>query len=141
MTPANVHSPLTRSQSSGNARIAILVCLVFLLGMGLGAWWIKRSPRQQPETEAGLLLSLSSRSRDVLKNLDSPVEIRFYSLLNDSNVRESSGAFAADVGQLLAEYQQHGGGKIKVTTIRSESQSVMKAASADGISPFNLEKG
>ena len=47
--------------------------------------------------------------------------------------------FPDRVDQLLAEFQQIAGGKISVT--RHDSLSDADAAAADGIKPFNLDKG
>jgi hypothetical protein len=77
----------------------------------------------------------------VLKRLDAPVEIRFYSVLDPASVPNSLPAFAARVDQLLAEYQQTANGKIVVTRFKSPSNATSTAASADGIRPFNLDKG
>jgi hypothetical protein len=45
------------------------------------------------------------------------------------------------VDQLLAQYEQEAGGKIKVARVNSISDSADKAADADGIKPFNSDKG
>jgi hypothetical protein len=130
-----------RPALSGSARVVLLFCVAFLLGLGAGAWWIYRASQAKQETDDVRQILLSERTQDVLKHLDSAIEIRFYSLLNDPKVRETSGAFAVQVEQLLAEYERQGGGKIKFARLDSGTETVMKAASADGMTPFNLENG
>jgi len=85
--------------------------------------------------EAGAI----SDDLNTLRRIDSPLEIRFYALLNQTTGSDSLPSFAGRVDQLLSAYQQEGGGRIKV--IRYHSQSDSKAAAADGIKPFNLDKG
>jgi hypothetical protein len=82
---------------------------------------------------------LSDGTRKVLKNLDSPVIIRFYTLLDKASVSADTFAFAERVNDLLAEYSQAADGKISVTRFNSRSDA--NAADADGIKPFNLDKG
>ena len=50
-------------------------------------------------------------------------------------------AFAGRAGHLLAQYQEQANGKIKVVTTDTLSDANAKAAAADGIKAFNLEKG
>jgi hypothetical protein len=77
----------------------------------------------------------------LLKGLATPVEIHFYSILDPATVSEAMKAFAGRVGHLLAQYEQQGNGKIKLVTIDTTSDANAKAAAADGIKAFNLEKG
>jgi hypothetical protein len=124
------------------ARINIFVLGLILLGLAAGAFWYHRHGREHGMT--GIIgrtgsIVLSDSTKAVLKNLDSTVEIRFYSLLDQARVPASTFAFAERINQLLAEYQQVAGGKISVT--RHNSVSDADAASADGMKPFNLDKG
>jgi len=84
---------------------------------------------------------LSDHTKAVLGRLDSPLEIRFYALLDPATVPDSSMAFVGRVGRLLSAYQQEAGGKIKVTSVNSLSNPNANAASADGVSAFNQDKG
>jgi hypothetical protein len=45
------------------------------------------------------------------------------------------------VDQLLAQYEQEAGGKIKVARVNSISSAAANAAAADGIKAFNMDKG
>jgi hypothetical protein len=76
-----------------------------------------------------------------LQHLDSPVEIRFYSMLDASSVPESVQAFAGRVDQLLAQYEQAAGGRVRVVRCNTFSNSSANAAEADGIKAFNIDKG
>jgi ABC-type uncharacterized transport system involved in gliding motility auxiliary subunit len=84
--------------------------------------------------------ALSDGTLAVLKRIDSPVEIRFYSLLDPASTSESLRAFTGRVEQLLSLYQQAAHGQIKVTRYTSLADS-SQAAAADGLNPFNLDKG
>lgn len=110
----------------------------FILGLGTGAFWYYRATRpvaSQPQS------ALSESTRNALKALDSPVEIRFYSLLDKTSVPESLNDFAGRVNQLISEYPSEADGKISVNRYDTPSDAAATAASADGIKPFNLEKG
>ena len=131
-----------RTTGQAQARINIFVLVLVFLGLAAGAFWYQRHGRGQGMT--GIIggtgsVVLSDSTKAVLKNLDSTVEIRFYSLLDQASVPASTFAFAERINRLLAEYQQVAGGKISVT--RHHSLSDAAAASADGIHPFNLDKG
>lgn len=128
-----------RTTEQGSARALVLVLVSFLLGIGISALWFTRTPKRGPEPPPAS--TLSDNTRSVLQRLDSPVELRFYSLLDPGSVPETSRAFAGRVSELLSEYEKAGSGKIKVTRFDSQSSSNANAALADGIKPFNLDKG
>jgi hypothetical protein len=118
------------------------VLVLVFLGLAAGAFWYYRHGREHGTIGmiggfGGVVLSDSTKA--VLKNLDSPVEIRFYALLNQASVPAATFAFSDRIDQLLAEFQQVAGGKITVS--RHTLLSDADAASADGIKPFNLDKG
>jgi hypothetical protein len=119
-----------------------LVLVLVFLGLAAGAFWYCRHAREHGTIGmiggfGGVVLSDSTKA--VLKHLDSPVEIRYYSLLDQASVPAATFAFSDRIDQLLAEFQQVAAGKISV--IRRNSLSDADAAAADGIKPFNLDKG
>ena len=134
----------TIKQTTGPAqpRISIVVLVLVFLVLAAGTFWHVRYGRGRGMFRmiggiGGVVLSDSTKA--VLKNLDSPVEIRFYSLLDQASVPAATFAFADRINQLLAEFQQVAGGKISVT--RHIALSDADAATTDGIKPFNLDKG
>jgi hypothetical protein len=131
-----------RTTGQARARINIFVLVLVCLGLAAGAFWYYRHGREHGTI--GMIggtgsVVLSDSTKAVLKNLDSPVEIRFYSLLDQASVPAATFALADRINRLLAEYQQVAGGKISVT--RHHLLSDADAASADGLKPFNLDKG
>ena len=133
---------IKRTTGPTRARVNIFVLVLVFLGLAAGVFWYYRHGREHGTI--GMIggtgsVVLSDSTKAVLKNLDSPVEIRFYSLLDQASVPAATFAFADRINQLLAEYQQIAGGKISVT--RHNSSSDADAASSDGIHPFNLDKG
>jgi hypothetical protein len=131
-----------RTAGPVRARANIFVLVLVFLVLSAGAFWYYRHGREHNTIgmiggAGGVVLSDSTKA--VLKNLDSPVEIRFYSLLDSASVSAATIVFAERVDQLLAEFQQVAGGKISVTSRTSLSDA--DAASADGLTPFNLDKG
>ena len=121
-----------------------------LLGMALlfaglfgGAFLHHRfSPRIAPESgRATDGNHLSDGTRRVIESLDTPVSIRFYSILDKSAVSPALFDFSAGVGRLLRHYQDESGGRIKLTMHVSRTDAAEAAAVKDGVKPFNLDKG
>jgi hypothetical protein len=113
----------------------------FAAGIALSAWWFLRAPPAPAAPGSAGPPGLSEATKAVLQRLGSPVEIRFYSLLDASSASDSARAFSGRVDQLLAQYEQEAAGKIKVSRSKIMSSSSANAALADGIRPFNLDKG
>ena len=94
-----------------------------------------------PQTAEAPKFQLSDGTQAVLRNLETPVEIRYYALLDPAVVPASLSAYAGRVDQLLGEYQGAAAGKITVTRFNSPSDAAAKAAAADRIEAFNRDKG
>ena len=130
----------------GGTRVIVLLLGLCLLGIAAGAFWLYSTSNRGPAPAEGQAPStpaspLTDTTRAVLARLKSPLEIRFYALLDPATVPDPVTAFAGRVGQLLSAYQQEAGGKIKVTSFNSLSTPSANAALADGIAVFNLDKG
>jgi hypothetical protein len=110
--------------------------VVFLLGAVLAGVWF-----QYDKHTAGGRTGLSNQTVELLRHLNSPVEIRFYSILPPGSAPEPLQDFSRRVDHLLSEVQVANEGKIHVTRNDSTSGANADAASADGIHPFNLDKG
>src|SRR3990170_391027 len=131
-TNGPVVSGMTSRGERAGARISILVLACLALGFAAGAYWYYRAAQRSSagvDEEAGLRLSESTRA--VLRQLDSPVEIRFYSLLGQENVSEALRAFAERADQLLSEFQQAAYGKINVARHNAPSAAEIAAAESD----------
>jgi len=127
-----------RYNEHANTLVKVLVVSLVVLGLAAGAFWYSHhSTTKVPGVAGGD--GLSDGTRAVLKNLDSPVTIHFYALLDKASVSADTFAFAERIAGLLSEYQQAGGGKISVTQFKATADA--DAASADGLKPFNLDKG
>ena len=138
--------PMRRPGEQAGARTSVLLLVVCLLGIAGGACWFYSASQRIPAGTSGQAVTrpaslLSDSTRAVLGRLESPLEIRFYALLDPATVPDSVTAFAGRVGQLLSTYQQEAGGKIRVTSVTSQSNPNANAALADGITVFNLDKG
>jgi len=125
-----------------SARTSLLLLLVCLVVIGGGIYWFFSASSHSPADVSGLSHSpLSAATLNALGRLESPLEIRFYSILDPATVPASVTEFAGRVGRLLSAYQQEAGGKIKLTGVTSAFDPKAKAAPADGIAMFNLDKG
>ncbi len=138
----NFESSLVRNApTSAQARTVLLLFVCFIVGLGVGAYWYYRASHPNPATAGEPASSLSEATRLVLKELGSPVEIRFYSLLDPATTSEAVQDFARRTSQMLSAYEQEADGKIKVNRESTRSDAATVAATADGLKVFNLEKG
>ena len=126
---------------AAQVRRAVVALACFLLGLALGAYWYHRATNPIVTSVAEPGSSLTASTRAILKQLNSVIEIRFYSLLEPATISDALRAFSVRVDQLLSEYEREAGGKIKVTRQMTRSDSAAQAASADGVRGFNLDKG
>ena len=129
-----IHSPQT-------ARVAgrstpILMLFVFLSGTILAGVWFKYGARA-----ASGSTGLSNQTVGLLHHLNAPVELRFYSILPAGSAPEPLQDFSRRVDHLLSEFQNADDGQIRVIRNLSTSRANADAAAADGIRPFNLDKG
>lgn len=116
-------------------RTLILAPALVLLGFALAGVWFKYGGGAVSRHE------LASTTSGLLRQLNSPVELRFYSVLPPGSVPKTLQDFSGRVDRLLSEFQSASDGKIRVTRNVSASGAGADAAAADGIRPFNLEKG
>jgi hypothetical protein len=130
--------------TQASARLILLVVLAFAFGAGLTAVWFYRSKpaaptNSQPGAEPATRLSGSTQA--VLARLNGPLQVRFYAVLDPASVPESTQVFAQRASQLLGEYEQEAGGKLKLTRYDSFSRTNQNAAAKDGLQAFNTDKG
>ena len=139
MKPSSANTPQAVDRQTvrpSSRSTPILMLVVFLLGVVLAGVWFKYGAHT-----AGSSTGLSNQTVSLLHHLNSPVEIRFYSILPPGSAPEPLQAFSRRVDRLLSEFQGANDGKIHVTRNVSTSGANADAASADGIHPFNLDKG
>lgn len=119
-------------------RAPALALLFFLLGAGLTAAWFEYG-------RSGLsgrgVATLSADALEQLRQLNSPVQIRFYSVLPPGSASQSLQDFSQRVEHLLSEFQNANPSKIQVITNNSPAEANADAADAAGLRPFNLGMG
>lgn len=121
-------------------RITALILASFVVGGVLGALLIQRATRPGPV--AAQARELSDATRSALQRLETPVEIHFYDLLDPSLIASPVEALGGRVEKLLEAYRAEAGDKLKIVVQKSEpTDELQNAASADGLKPFNIEKG
>lgn len=128
---------------NGSAKAVALAGACFLLGAGIGAYCLYHGTKREAASQTGpqTVRELSDVTKSVLRRLNAPIEIRFYSQLDPASVPEAERAFAVRAEELLAAYQREGGSNVKVAFHESDKDFNADAAAADGIKPFNLDKG
>lgn len=124
LAPPN-HPPTAR------VRMLLLAGVSFLLGGILAGLWFHRSS-SEPER-------LSASTRSLLGQLPASVTLRYHCRLDSPD--PTLQAFAGRVVQLLQSVQAAGGGKIQLSLCDTPSSTSPATAAADGLRPFNLDKG
>jgi len=145
MKPSSANTPRTSDPQTVRAsgrRTLVLVPAVFLLGAVLAGVWFKYGAHTAGFFSSGQSgTGLSDQTVDLLHHLNSPVEIRFYSVLPPGSAPEPLQDFSRRVDLLLSEFQAANDGQIHVIRSLSTSRANADAAAANGIRPFNLDKG
>ncbi len=139
-------APLRAASGEANLRLVFVLLGVFLLGVGACALWFGRGAiggerRLSHSNSSPHAVSLSESTMAVLKRLKSPVQFRFYLILDPAGTTKPLSVLAKRASRLLAEYQRQSGGHITLTEYRSRTDAALAAADADGITAFNLDKG
>jgi hypothetical protein len=86
-------------------------------------------------------VTLSEGTIKVLSTLRLPLDIRFYAVLDPATTSEALRGLATRIDGLLSAYEAAAPDKVRVTRYNSGSAAAPGAASADGLKPFNLDKG
>ncbi len=121
--------------SAGRAHPLLLAAAFFLSGAVVTGIWFHHSATSDRAD------GLAAPTRNLLGQLPAPVTIRYYSLLPADSADASLQAFAGRVAHLLDTLQTASGGKLQITRVDSPAEANVTAATADGIQPFNLDKG
>ncbi len=137
--------PKRQPSTQAAARIITLITACLLLAGAATAYWFYRADKSRVAAVSNRAdaqqQALSAPTVSSLQGLTAPLEIRLYCSLDAPSVSEPVQAFARRVEQLVAAYQRQAGGKISVTRFDSATNFDAFAAAADGIKPFNVDKG
>lgn len=131
--PRNPGAQTARASGRGGS---MLMLAVFVLGAVLAGIWFKYGART-----TGDGTGLSDQTLGLLHHLNSPVELRFYSALPPDSAPGPLQDFSRRVDRLLSEFQSANASQIHVVRKLSTSGADADLAAADGIQPFNLDKG
>src|ERR1035441_6589651 len=117
--------------------VGVLVTLVILIALNS----IAGTARKRLDLTQEKAYTLSSGTKAILKKLDTPVTIRFYCTQSESATPETVylKGYARKVEDLLAEYKQVAGGKLKIEKFDPQPDSDAEdSARLDGIEPKAL---
>jgi hypothetical protein len=134
-------SVLRSGRELGASVPAVLLIAVLSAAIGATLVFVIKKPKAQAPAivETG---SLSEGTRTALQNLESPVEVRCYTMLDPKTVSPEMKDFAARVEKLIAAYEVESAGKVQVQRFSSTSDpDAVHSASRDGVQPFNLQSG
>jgi len=117
------------------AGVAVMLVLLIVLN------FIAGTARARLDLTQEKAFTLSAGTRAILKKLDTPVTIRFYCTQSESATPETVylKGYARKVEDLLAEYRQVAGGKLKIEKYDPQPDSDAEdSARLDGIEPQQL---
>ncbi len=126
----------SKTPAGRRARVAAL--LFFLLGIALTVAWFEYGKNSLPKQTAS---ALSGETLELLRHLNSPVQIRFYSVLPAGTAPQPLQEFSRRVDGLLSQFQTANEANVRIIRNISAADANADAAAADGLQPFNLEKG
>lgn len=132
----------SRRQQAG-ARPVLLLLVTFLLGVGAGGIWLYRPlrPTAPAEADGNNASGLTESTLATLKGLDAPLNIRYYAVIDQATIGATVSDYAERVRALLNQYQSEGNGRVNVARLDSRTDAVISAAVADGMKPFNVDRG
>src|ERR1019366_4478162 len=117
--------------------VGVLVTLVILIALN----FIAGTARKRLDLTQEKAYTLSAGTKAILKKLDTPVTIRFYCTQSESATPETVylKGYARKVEDLLAEYKQVAGSKLKIEKFDPQPDSDAEdSARLDGIEPKAL---
>lgn len=124
----------------GQSRLAILIAIFIVIDVGLLAYFLTRDKDKAPTpAESQTTGSLQRGTLQVLQDLDAPVEIHFYSILDARSTTEELQAFSKRVDALVQAYRDGGAGNIRL--LRKSAAADASDAAADQMTPFNVNLG
>lgn len=118
--------------------------------VGGALWWrghyLTPPTPQKPDlatTSATHLVRLSAATVGILAALDGEVELRYFRLLGRPSEETALQEFAARLDQLLAQYERHAAGRLRIVRFDADSSEdeALRRAQEAGLTPFNLHQG
>ncbi len=110
--------------------LGVVVMFVVIVAVNL----LSGAAKTRLDLTEGKLYTLSPGTKAILKKVDSPVEVRFYFSQSEARVPSQIRNYAAEVEDLLEEFSENSGGKIRIRKIDPKPDSdAEETAQADGI--------
>ncbi len=115
--------------------VGVALCLVLVVGLNLIASFVK----VRVDLTAEKLFTLSDGTKQILQELDTPVEIRFYATRDDKVMPPQLKTYVSRVEDLLDEFAENSGGNIKITKFDPQPDSDAEdSARLDGVEGQSL---
>ncbi len=115
--------------------VGVVVCLVIVVGLNLIANFVK----VRVDLTAEKLFTLSDGTKQILQELDTPVEIRFYATRDDKVMPPQLKTYVSRVEDLLDEFAENSGGNIELKKFDPQPDSDAEdSARLDGVEGQSL---
>jgi ABC-type uncharacterized transport system involved in gliding motility auxiliary subunit len=110
--------------------VGVIIMFVVIVAVNL----IANAAKGRLDLTAEKLYTLSPGTKSILKKLDTPVEVRFYFSQSEARVPSDIRTYANQVEDLLEEFREVSGGKIRVRKIDPKPDTEQEEmAQADGL--------
>jgi hypothetical protein len=132
--------PALNRGEEGQVRTIVLLVIAVIVVAG-GACHKKEVAPAQEIVDQQKDFVLSDSTKAVLKKLHSPIEIKFYAMLDSVYTPEPVKNFSVRAGQMLSAFEKEADGKLTAKRLVTNSTADASAATRDGLKPLDLEKG
>lgn len=135
--------PAFRAGEQASARVVVVAVAALVLGFAGGFYSRQLKPAEsanRPTEQSDQAFRLSEGARAVLKHLENPVEIEYYSLIEETNITGGL-AFPDQMWRVVQAFEQEGGGKVKAIRHSDISTAGSDAARAAGVQPLDPDGG
>jgi ABC-type uncharacterized transport system involved in gliding motility auxiliary subunit len=110
--------------------VGVVVCLVIVIGLNVIANFVKL----RVDLTAEKLFTLSEGTKQILQELDTPVDIRFYATRDDKIMPPQLKTYVSRVEDLLEEFAENSDGNINLTKFDPQPDSDAEdSARLDGV--------
>ena len=139
--PSACRSRRSTRGTHAEVRLPVLLAVVLALAVGFTLAYVVARKKAGGTAGEGGEPVLSEATRTALKDLRTPVQLRFHALVDPATTPPALPAFAERVGQLLSLYEREGNGRITVQRSTTASPDAFNAALRDGVKAVHFGSG
>ena len=128
-----------RPGTRGETRTVLLLAVVLILGFASGALLFRRQPLQGGPVAGAVAeteIALSAGTRKVLSQLQSPVDLRLFALVAQTDASGELPAFAQRINRLASAFAREAGSAVRLSRQDVWSEEFARGAAEAGLKPL-----